>query len=252
MQDRHQERLKSAAIATILCTLLAATGTSQATVQSGSGANAPANATGVYEIIIATGPKGNYRTLALVDRGRLVDVHTKRGATYLARKTGSPSIRLASKKFDELITIAGGINRNVNNMAGTTRNSFYQVAGLTGAGEAAGQPPMQVPPENNACPLGYQPKLQFIDGRKQVQCVIVTMQSPRIHGDTDLLVATTGSAAVAVLDWFVPPAHARKAEIVIKVTIGWDGYVSFTYQDDIGSGTELALRVAGATITWLD
>jgi hypothetical protein len=92
-------------------------------------------ATGIYLAASLTTPAGHhFDTLTLINQGAAVEVHTKRaGGAYLAKQPGAQSVRtISTAKFDQLIGLAGGINRNVEGTA--AKAQFLQVAGLAPGG----------------------------------------------------------------------------------------------------------------------
>lgn len=224
-----------------------------ASIQPGSGASVSDQATGIYEIVVTTGSRATYRTLALLDRGQIIDLHTRRGTTYLARKAGSPAVRVTSQKFNEMITIAGGINKDVNKLPAATRDAFLQKAGLGGgASGGGGSAPLQVPPTDGACPIGYELHISFDTGRKVMTCRLAAGLLPESGTQPSSLMALARAALRAGLEALVTPAEARLAEIRYKFRILLFS-VQVTYADaDIGELSALTLEVAGAEVTWLE
>lgn len=241
--------LLAAVIATATATIAQA-----ASIQPGSGASVSKTATGIYEIAVTNGSRATYRTLALVDQGRIIELHTRRGTTYLARKAGSPSVRVTSQKFNEMITIAGGINRDVNKLPAATRSSFMQKAGLgDSASGDGGSAPLQVPPTDGACPIGYEIHISFATGRKVITCRLAAGVMPEAGERPESLLAFVKSALRAGLEGLVAPAEARLAEIHYEFRIFMVLHVGITYLDaDIGEFTALTMQVAGAEVTWLE
>jgi len=223
-----------------------------ASIQPGSGASVSDRATGIYEIVVTSGSRGTYRTLALMDRGRVIELHTRSGTTYLARKAGSPAIRVTSQKFNEMITIAGGINKDVNKLPAATRDSFMQKAGLGGTSGDGGSAPLEVPPTGTTCPIGYEFHISYESHRKVMTCRLATGLVPQEGAGHESLLALAKSVLRAGLDAVVAPAEARLAQIRYKFTIALL-YVQVTYEEaDISSMAALTLEVAGAEVTWLE
>lgn len=133
-----------------------------------------ADMTGVYRLAYLNSSGAQKETLALVHQGRVVEVHTRTAQqhAYLQRRVKSrpaKSVALASATFNQLITIAGGVNKNVNALPTATQQSFLKTAGLAG-GSSGGSTPLVVPPQNGQCPSAYELHITFKDGRKQVEC----------------------------------------------------------------------------------
>lgn len=249
MKTSHQSRLGRLAAQLALCTLpfpsLAAT------IAAGSGANVPTTATGIYEIVVTTSQQAAYRTLALMHQGAIVEVHTRRDNAYLSRDAKSPAIKLSPARFTQLLSIAGGVNRDVNTMPAATRASFYAAANLQGSG-AANPPPSQLPPANGACPTGYELRLvPDGSGRKALKCVLLTHRQDAPSSTETRLAAALRGLLRAPLELLVPAAEARLAEIRRKVRVG-PFTVSVTVTEDIGELTAIALEISGATVTWVD
>jgi len=221
-------------------------------IEPGPGASVAATATGVYEIVITNGTRATYRTLALMDRGRIVEVHTRRGTNYLARTSGSPAVKVTSGKFNTLITIAGGVNRDVNKLPAATRDSFNQTAGLDGSGSSGGDSgpaPMEVAPANDTCPPGYELKLTFVAGRKQMVCRLATQVLPAIDRVESPLLARAWSGIRWAIEGLVAPAQARIDKIVVKLTVSGKS-ITTEFEENASYMATIRMTTPGGTITW--
>ena len=100
---------------------------------SGPGVRALADrATGVYEIgsIDFGGPVITLQ--ALIQNGEVLQIHGRRAGTWLAKRTGSHGGKpVAPPKFDELVTIGGGLNRDIRRAAAIVQRDFARAADLT-------------------------------------------------------------------------------------------------------------------------
>ena len=102
-----------------------------AKIGAGSGASPTASVTGIYEIAVLTTDAGRrHKVLALVHKGGLWEVHVRGGTGYQRRVAGSAGIRVSPSTFDRLLSLAGGMNRDVNGLPFSTRCGFYRLAGL--------------------------------------------------------------------------------------------------------------------------
>lgn len=144
----------------------------------------PANATGIYRLAYLNSSGSQKETLALVKDGRIVELHsrTTQQQSYLKREVRSKpaqAVNLGSSTFNQLISLAGGINKNVNSSSAATKQNFLNTAGLAGA-SGGGSTPLVVPPEKGQCPFAYELKITFKDGRKHVECRLKAELSPKL------------------------------------------------------------------------
>ena len=177
------------------------------------------NATGIYSLGTSNfGTYGAATTFALIHGGQIRQVQSKSGGRWLTKQAGSAGgISVSGAKFDQLMQIAGGANRNVNTMAAATRDAFLCAATLstancpttTGSGAGPGPGgtwPLEIPPTGGSCPTGYGLKMVVrADGSKVVVCQLLTQQIDLEFDADRALLAALGSA----LQWLIPAAEAR-------------------------------------------
>jgi hypothetical protein len=88
-------------------------------------------ATGVFEIGAVDIGQVEAVLRALVHNGKILQVHSKRAGTWLAKRNGSTGGKLiAPTILDELATIAGGLDTNVRCQPAAVRAEFARVAGV--------------------------------------------------------------------------------------------------------------------------
>jgi hypothetical protein len=88
-----------------------------------------AGATGVFEIGAVDIDQVEAVLHALVHNGKILQVHSKRAGTWLAKRNGSMGGKLiAPTTLDELATIAGGLDTNVRCQPAAVRAQFARVA----------------------------------------------------------------------------------------------------------------------------
>jgi hypothetical protein len=132
---RRQEagRRTGALVALLLASLTTAERVSADEFRSGPGLQALENrATGVYEIgsIDFGGPVIVLQ--ALLQNGEVLQVHSRRSGTWLAKRNGSHGGKpVAPPKFDELATISGGMNHDIRHAPGQVQRDFARAADLT-------------------------------------------------------------------------------------------------------------------------
>jgi hypothetical protein len=115
--------------------------------------------TGIYTVAGLHRDVRPLSSLALFYKGQMKEIHTKVvGGTYLHRKPGSTPIRIQPTTFDQLIAIAGGVDKNVEQLPPDKKNRFYQLAGLSSTpGSPSAPPPPEVAPDAAGhCPPGYE------------------------------------------------------------------------------------------------
>lgn len=141
----------------ITLTLVAAAAAATPQVTAGSGAQlVTSQSTGIYVIANLNNAGRVRQTLTLFHKSQLKEVHTRKtvSGTYLARTANSQAIRIPTATFNQLIAVAGGVDRNVETLPAAKRNQFYQLANL---GDTAPAPHPQVPPgPTGKCPPGYE------------------------------------------------------------------------------------------------
>jgi hypothetical protein len=111
--------------------------------------------TGVYVLGTTTLSGRSATTYGLIRDGRVLDVASKSGTAWLAKRPGSTGgLGLSGAKFDQLIAI-GGVNGNVEAQGAAKLNSFLQTAGLAGSSGGGGvvtEPiPKCIPTATNPC-----------------------------------------------------------------------------------------------------
>ena len=146
--------------------------------------NLSANMTGIYRLAYLNSGGRQKETLALVNQGRVVEVHTRtvQQHAYLNRKIQARpanTANLGSATFNQLISIAGGINHNVNNSTATVKQNFLKTAGQSSGG--GGSLPMSVDPVNGKCPIAYELKVGMgPSGHKSLRCYLKTDLPPSL------------------------------------------------------------------------
>lgn len=219
-----------------------------ATIVAGSGANPPTSATGIYEIAVATTDgKQMQRALALVHKGALKEVHSRSAKGYQRREAGSTAVRVSTSAYDQLLTLAGGVNRDVNGVPLATRCQFYTVAGIptTGMGCPTTAPkPATVSPTNGTCPSGYELKLATVNGTKRLTCVLMT-RVPSLSPLRERFAWTEApapSARRSLADWIedlipISTAEARLLQFHFKSALFLNA-ISFEYFSPEAGGTD--------------
>ena len=88
-------------------------------------------ATGVFEIGAVDIDQVEAVLRALVHNGQILQVHSKRAGTWLAKRNGSTGGKLiAPTALDELAMIAGGLDINVRCQPASIRAEFARAAGV--------------------------------------------------------------------------------------------------------------------------
>lgn len=88
-------------------------------------------ATGVFEIGAVDIDQVEAVLRALVHNGQILQVHSKRAGTWLAKRNGSMGGKpIAPTTLDELAVIAGGLDTNVRCQPAAVRAQFARVAGV--------------------------------------------------------------------------------------------------------------------------
>lgn len=121
------------------CAACSARAASEPRFQPGLGlASLDSGATGVYELGTVQFGNESGRLQALVHHGRVLQVHCRHDDRWLAKRSGSTGGKaVAPTKFDELATIAGGLNRDVRRAPAMARASFARAAGLVFFGDGS-------------------------------------------------------------------------------------------------------------------
>lgn len=205
--------------------------------------------TGIYRLAYLKGSGRRKETLALVHQGRIVEVHTR---TAVARAYSRRQVQvrpadtkeLSGETFNQLIVLAGGVNKNVAVATSSVQQSFLQTAGL-GNVNGNGAPPLVVPPQDGQCPPAYEPHMTFQDGHKQLDCRLTSEAPPSLSDrvavwweDLDLV-----SSARAFLLWKWTMEAATSVQ-------RW----GFTYTDNWGNTglTSWEFNGFGFQIAYLD
>ena len=90
-----------------------------------------AGATGVFEIGAVDMDQVEAVLHALVHNGQILQVHSKRAGTWLAKRNGSMGGKpIMPTTLDELAVIAGGLDTNVRCQPAAVRAQFARVAGV--------------------------------------------------------------------------------------------------------------------------
>lgn len=236
---------------TVACAALLAIGlpARAATIVAGSGASPPSSATGIYEIAVATTDgKQVQQALALIHEGALKEVHSRSARGYQRREAGSTAIRVSTTAYNQLLTLAGGVNRDANGLPLATRCQFYTVAGIptTGMGcpTTVTTRPATVPPANGTCPAGYELKLATVNGMKQLTCVLMTHAPPlrALRERFAWIDAPTPSPPRSMADWIedlipISTAEARLLQFHFKSALFLNS-ISFEYFNPEAGGTD--------------
>jgi len=205
------------------------------TFSPGTGADlVNSQVTGIYNVVHVNKDGTTYTTLALFNKGRVLDAHTQRPGGWLAKKSGNSPKPLSTSTFQQLIGIAG-VNANVETLPPAKKNQFYQLAGLSGGSSAP--PPSEVPPgPGNKCPPGYQLHLN-----KPAGGATCRLQSYRPDGASEWLVSLWNRFAL------IPRAEAV-APTVVLVHLSTFSVVNAGYMRD-DAGQELyTFTLLGVTI----
>ena len=89
----------------------------------------------------------------LMREGRGVQIHTKANGVWLPKLEGSNGgLLIGAAKFDQLLSIAGGLNRNAKELAPATRDRFFCLAGFGGCTSAAQSRSDRLPAGDSAGP----------------------------------------------------------------------------------------------------
>lgn len=161
-----------------------------ATILAGSGANPPATATGIYEIaVVKTDAKVVQSALALVHDGSLQEIHSRSSRGYQRRISGSAAVRVSTSTFSQLLTLAGGVNRNVDFLPIAARCQFHALAKLPTSGMGCptmnGLPTLPAPetPPQVQCPDGYELEIATVNTVLTFRCVrSASSLLPRLPG----------------------------------------------------------------------
>jgi hypothetical protein len=153
-------------------------------VVQGSGAQlVTTQSTGIYVIAHLERDGRISQSIALFRKGQMTEIHTRVvGGPYLNRKAGSTAIRVPTAKFDQLITAAGGLNVNVEQLPAAKRNQFYQLAGFVPTPATPPRPPEVAPDPAGHCPQGYEFR-PFPGGGKpgSGKCMLITEAPPAVR-----------------------------------------------------------------------
>lgn len=89
------------------------------------------HATGIYLLGRAYLPREPVEVYALLHNGEVLQVHARLGGSWLAKRHGSSGGKpLAPSRFDELMAIAGGADRDVRTQGARIHADFARVGGL--------------------------------------------------------------------------------------------------------------------------
>lgn len=162
-----------------------------------------ADMTGIYRLAYVRNSNVAKETLTLVHQGQIKEIHTRtvESRSYLRRKVlkrPGGSVDLNPGTFDQLIRLAGGINRSVSSAPEATRQSFVRTAGL-GGGPGAATTPLVVPSQDGRCSASYEPHATFSGARKHLEC--------RLKAERPLRVGERLMAFWQGIDW-IAAAHA--------------------------------------------
>jgi hypothetical protein len=235
-----------------------------ASLTAGSGASPPASATGIYEIARITTDTGKVqRALALVHKGSLKEVHSRSSTRYQKRASGSTPVRVTTDTYDKLVTKSGGTNRDVNTLPMETRCQYYQLAGIPTTGmncpTSSTLPPTTSPTASGTCPTGYELKISFVNGRKQVTCALMT-GVPRLPEVPERWAGVPGLPVGSdVGGWLgrlspIPAAEARLMELTFKSALFFNP-IEFMYEPAGTGMTEYGgwrFSGFGLTILWFN
>ena len=176
-----------------------------APITAGSGLRvATKQSTGVYHLVTIDEQR-RHQVIALAHKGRVLEIHAKKAAGgYLTRGAGSTAIKVSPQTFTQLISIAGGMNRDIESLPAAKKNEFYALAGLSTPASRTPLPLEVAPGSNNTCPPGYGLKTKKTVGSIVQICEILSYQERN-----DSLLATLANWwASANLD-LITPAHAQ-------------------------------------------
>lgn len=160
-----------------------------------------AGATGIYTLGTSTFTGyASATTFALVHQGQIREVHSKSGGQWMSKRSSQGGLGLTSAQFDDLIALAGGLDRNVNTTNG--RDQFLCLAKLaagcgSGAAPSTGTPG-EVAPVGMRCPTGYQLQSTASGGRT---CRLISYAVPPV--------ANRFAALGLMLELLVPAAQAN-------------------------------------------
>lgn len=176
-----------------------------APISAGSGlGQATKQSTGIYHLATVDEQR-RHQVIALAHKGKVLEIHAKTAAGgYLKRGPGSTAIRVSPQTFTQLISIAGGMNRDIESLSAAKKNQFYALAGLSTSASQPQRPLEVTPGANNTCPSGYGLKMKRTDGGIVRTCEILSYQ----ERNDSLLAALTNWWASANLE-LISPAHAR-------------------------------------------
>jgi hypothetical protein len=148
----------------------------------GSGAHLPTpQSTGIYEVAQLQRDGRVSQSIALFHKGQMAEIHTRVvGGPYLNRKPGSTAIRIPAATFNQLITVAGGLNANVEQLPAAKRAQFYQLAGFAPTPPTPARPLEVAPDAAGRCPPGYQFR-GFPGGGKPGKCMLLTEAPPAVR-----------------------------------------------------------------------
>lgn len=146
--------------------------------------NLSANMTGIYRLAFLNSANSQKETLALVNQGRVIEVHTRtvQQHVYLKRNVRArpaQTVNLSNSTFNQLITISGGVNQNVNNLSPAAKQNFLKTAGQSGG--SSGSMPLIVDPVNGKCPAAYDFRVGVdANGHKSFKCYIKSDLPPSL------------------------------------------------------------------------
>lgn len=192
--------------------------------------------TGIYLMAILDSSGSRKEVLALVYNGRVREIHTRKmtNHAYLGRNVQSrpaQAVSLSSGTFNQLIGIAGGVNRNVNNLTPAILQNFVMTANLDGSGGGSNWPPTVPRRFPDPCPFGYE-----INPANKGECRLKA-EMPRDLVD-QMLAWLKDSLSVT-------SAHAYFLfEFRTKYLSSWETW-GFTYEDAPGGPTGPGWRFTG-------
>jgi len=185
-------------------------GTTQITPQS----------TGIYTMASVHKDTRVLHSIALFHKGQMMEIHTRvDGGAYLNRKAGSTPIKIPTSKFNQLITAAGGIDRDVEKLPAAEKNEFYQIAGIAAGSTPSGSSkplPKEVQPDAAGhCPSGYRLDKPF--PKAAGKCVLIS------QGPSPLALAWQKVFGVARAEAVIHELNFSLANFF--------GNIAFTYND---------------------
>jgi len=197
--------------------------------------------TGIYALANLQGIRTSGQALALFHKGTLVEIHAKSSTgAYLTRTASNKAIKLSPATYNELLKMAGGINKNIETLSPDKREAFYRLAGLSQP-QGGTTLPLILDPQNGTCPKGYQLK-RTTTGFK---CVVISSLPNSLLRD---LAALWESAT------FIAEAEARLISFAFKLSNLFTDVI-FQYESPEAAGLDVGAYVFkgfGFDIRWTD